>query len=387
MDLIRPGHRMGRYTLVVLVLLAASGCGTAPRPRGPTIVAQPQSAMYPMQPRGQASPRLLGSPAVEASCVPQAACAPQAPRELSKAVLPPYRIEPPDILLIDAVRAVPRGPYTLRTLDALHIQVRGSLPDAPIDGVYRIEPGGTIRLGYHYGSVPVSGLTVNDAERAIARHLRDYLREPIVSATLADISVKQQIAGQHLVAPDGTVTLGAYGNVPVVGMTVPEARQAIEQHLSRFLDEPEISLQVYAYNSKVYYVITQGAGLGDGVYRFPVTGNETVLDAISQINGLQQVSSKKIWIARPTDDPGVVQVLPVNWEQITAEGMAATNYQIFPGDRIFVAEDRLVALDTAIAKLTAPLERIMGFSLLGVGTTTRFSGPVLRGGGNQNSTF
>ncbi len=82
-----------------------------------------------------------------------------------------------------------------------------------------------------------------------------------------------------------------------------------------------------------------------------------------------------------------MQVLPVNWEQITAQGIAATNYQIFPGDRIFVAEDRLVALDTAVAKLTSPFERIMGFSLLGVGTTTRFSGPVLRGGGNPNSTF
>jgi hypothetical protein len=29
----------------------------------------------------------------------------------------------------------------------------------------------------------------------------------------------------------------------------------------------------------------------------------------------------------------------------------------------------------------------MGFSLLGVGTTTRFSGHVLRGGGNPQGTF
>ena len=365
-------------------LLAGGGCETAPCRQGATMVAQPQSAMIPAQPEGQmVMPRLLGTPAVE----DPGACAPHAPRELCKAVLPPYRIEPPDILLIDAVRAVPRGPYCLRTLDALLVQVRGTLPDAPINGVHRIEPGGAIRLGYHYGSVSVAGLTVNDAERAIEMHLRAHLRQPVVSATLADISVKQQIAGQHLVAPDGTVTLGAYGTVSVVGMTVPEARKAIEQHLAQYLDEPEISLEVYAYNSKVYYVITQGAGLGDGVYRFPVTGNETVLDAISQINGLQQVSSKRIWIARPTEDPCVMQVLPVNWEQITAQGIAATNYQVFPGDRIFVAEDRLVALDTAVAKLTAPFERIMGFSLLGVGTTTRFSGPVLRGGGNPNSTF
>ena len=63
-------------------------------------------------------------------------------------------------------------------------------------------------------------------------------------------------------------------------------------------------MDVVAYNSKVYYIITQGAGLGDSVRRLPVTGNETVLDAISQIGGLSQVSSKNIWIARPSaSDP------------------------------------------------------------------------------------
>ena len=153
-----------------------------------------------------------------------------------------------------------------------------------------------------------------------------------------------------------------------------------------FLEDPEISLNVFAYNSKVYYIVLQGAGLGDGVYRFPITGNETVLDAIAQIQGLEQVSSKKIWIARPTRSSGNVQVLPVDWFAVTERGAPQTNYQILPGDRVFIAEDKLVAFDTQIAKLTAPLERIMGFVLLGTGTTTRLSGPVLRGGGNPNNT-
>ena len=170
-------------------------------------------------------------------------------------------------------------------------------------------------------------------------------------------------------------------------MTIEQAKAAIEQHLSQFLDDPEISLDVFAYNSKVYYIVTQGAGQGDAVYRFPVTGNETVLDAISQINGLNFNCSKKIWIARPTDEPGQVQLLPVDWDAITSQACAATNYQILPGDRVFVAEDKMVALDTGLAKFTAPFERVMGFSMLGVGTVTRFSGPVLKGGGNNNTSF
>ncbi len=306
------------------------------------------------------------------------------PRELSKVVLPAYRIEPPDILVIDAIHVVPSHPYHLRTLDVLAIDVQGTLPDAPISGIFPIESGGLIQLGIEYGSVKVGGLTIDDARKALEQQLRNSLSEPLVSVTLTQMATQQQIAGEHLVGPDGTVTLGTYGSVSVVGLTIAEAKLTIEGHLSQFLDQPEVSVDVFAYNSKVYYVVTQGAGLGDGVFRFPVTGNETVLDAISQINGLEQVSSKRIWIARPSPNTNKVQVLPVSWEEITAQASTCTNYQVLPGDRVFIAEDKLIAFDTNLAKIIAPVERIMGFTLLGATTATRLTGPVLRGGGNPS---
>ena len=46
---------------------------------------------------------------------------------------------------------------------------------------------------------------------------------------------------------DGTIGLGVYGSVYVTGMTLEQARLAIEMHLSQSLLEPEISLDVYAY--------------------------------------------------------------------------------------------------------------------------------------------
>jgi polysaccharide export outer membrane protein len=307
------------------------------------------------------------------------------PRELSKVVLPDYIIEPPDILLIEGVHIVPKAPYHLRTLDVLSIQVSGALPESQIMGNFPVEPGGIVNLGVDYGAVRVAGMTIEQAEQAILEHLQKYLSEPRVSVALAQMAASQQILGEFLVQPDGTVTLGSYGNVSVVGRSVPDARQAIENHLSQFLDSPQVSVNVQSFNSKVYYIVLQGAGLGDGVYRFPMTGNETVLDAIANIQGLEQVSSEKIWIARPTSDPCRTQVLPVDWFAVTERAAPQTNYQILPGDRVFIAEDKLVAFDTQIAKFTAPLERIMGFVLLGTGTATRLSGPVLRGGGNPNN--
>jgi polysaccharide export outer membrane protein len=304
------------------------------------------------------------------------------PRELDKATLPPYVIEPPDILLIDALRVIPKPPFRIRPLDLLQIQVEGTLIDQPISGFFLVEPSGTVSLGPAYGKVKVSGLSLEEANEAVERHLSRILSDPQVAVTLAESAGQQQIAGEHLVGPDGTVNLGTYGSVYVTGMTLAEAKAAIEEHLSQYLEEPLISVDMFSYNSKVYYVVTEGAGFGDVIGRFPVTGNETVLDAIAQVNGLSRLSSKNIWIARPAPGGmGCDQILPVKWDEIVKGANTATNYQVLPGDRIFIAEDRMIALNSVIDKMLNPFERMFGFTLLGTQTVQninrgRFGFPI-----------
>jgi polysaccharide export outer membrane protein len=180
----------------------------------------------------------------------------------------------------------------------------------------------------------------------------------------------QQIRGEHLVRPDGTIGLGSYGSVHISGMTLSQAQQAVEQFLSQFLLEPKISLDVYSYNSKYYYVILDGAGYGQQIFRLPATGKETVLDALSQVYGLPAVASTKhIWLARPNGGDGCQeQVLPVDWKAITRCGSPVTNYQVMPGDRIFVQGDTLITTNNVLSKVFAPVERIFGVTLLGSAT-------------------
>ena len=297
------------------------------------------------------------------------------PTELSKMSLPDYRVEPPDILLIDALRMAPKDPYFIQTLDVLQIIADGALPDQPIAGFFQVEPDGRVQLGPSYGAVKVVELTISEAKDAVVNHLSNIIQTD-VSLSLGQMSGQQQITGEHLVGPDGMVNLGAFGQVYVSGMTIPEARDAVETHLSKTLDTPKISLDVFGYNSKVFYIIAEGAGMGDSIARLPITGNETVLDAISQAGGLSRLSSKKIWIARPS--PGGVgcdQILPVDWIAIPRGASTQSNYQLLPGDRVFIAGDRMVAFDSFVSKVTAPFERMLGFTLLGsqtVQVTQRF---------------
>lgn len=299
--------------------------------------------------------------------------------------MPDYIIEPPDILTIEAVSLVPKPPYKLQPFDVVSIITAGLPDDQMIAGEFAVQPNGTIQLGFTLGAVQASGLTPEQLQQTILDKLRVDYTAPNVWVTLSQTAAQQQIAGEHLVAPDGKVNLGTYGRVRVVGMTIEEAQRAVEAHLSQYLQDPKVALDVLGYNSKVFYVITQGAGLGDQVVILPSKGNETVLDAIGQIQGLQSNSSTRMWIARPgKNDCGGDQIMPVDWVAVTQRGDIQTNYQILPGDRLYVSEDKLVALDTALAKMLSPVERIFGVTLLGTQTVQRlvfFEQSAISGGG------
>jgi polysaccharide biosynthesis/export protein len=331
----------------------------------------------------------------------QMSAASDIPRELQKVSHPAYRVAPPDVLVVEALQNTRPASDPLRVNDTLAIRLGNPEPLSGaavggnpteqqirtqfeaqskfLGGEFRIQPDGTVNLGPVYGRVKVEGFTPAQAETIIREYLKIYTRDakgrpagianPRVSVTLVDVGGLQQIAGQHLVRPDGTVSLGIYGSVHVAGKTLDEAKIAVEAHLQNFLYKPRVSVDVLAYNSQAYYVVTDGGGFGEQVMRLPCTGNETVLDAISNIEGLSRVSSKRIWLARPTPAGNChAQVFDVNWREITQEGITTTNYQLLPGDRIYIAADPLISFDNFVAKLISPFERIFGFTLLGHGT-------------------
>jgi polysaccharide export outer membrane protein len=262
---------------------------------------------------------------------------------LNKVTLPEYVIEPPDVLRIEAVIRTP---------------ITDPDPQDPTKVVPRRDKAGRIQFTGDLQTLPL-----------------------------------QPVFGEYTVRPDGAVGLGIYGSVSVSGYTLSQAAVAIREHLSRLADaesggiRPEylvVLVDVVGYNSKKYYVITDGGGAGEQILAFPVTGSETVLDALSQIGGLSPVSSKRnVWVARRTPHPGQPeQILPVDYVGMTQHGVTFTNYQIMPGDRVYVKAQRLVTIDNTLARIIAPIEKVFGVTLLGTSTVNQISG---RGFGFNNN--
>ena len=144
-----------------------------------------------------------------------------------------------------------------------------------------------------------------------------------------------------VVQADGNVDLGYAGDVYIAGLTLGQVEQKISQHLGdysasrgRTVREPiYVSARlVNGSQSKSFYVLGTVSNQG----KFPITGNETVLDGIL-VAGLRSNSlPEKAYLVRPHPMGGADQIFKIDWCGIKERGDTTTNYQLFPGDRIVV---------------------------------------------------
>ncbi len=230
------------------------------------------------------------------------------PKELDMISLPEYVVEPPDILLVEVLEA---------------------LPGRPIQGERLVRPDGTISLGF-YGDVYVAGLTCKEIKEKIVIHLRKWVNDDVLGLVGQDLEKKDD-EGRPL------------------RFEIPPA------------ESDTVVVDVASYNSHVYYV------LGDTNFtgRFPITGNERVLDAIQYAGGIApDAATNNIRLVRPAP-PGAccTQILPVNIAAIMQAGDTTTNYQILPGDRIFVYRDPIVRTTIFLNRLAQPFNTVLNSML------------------------
>ncbi len=145
------------------------------------------------------------------------------------------------------------------------------------------------------------------------------------------------------VQADGVIDLGFIGDIYIAGLTLAQAEQKIAEHLQgiaaqKKIQEPiEVSVRlVNGSQSKFFYVM--GAVTTQG--RFPIIGNETVLDAILAAGLRTNSQPQKAYLVRAHPPNSHDQILRVDWEGIRDRGDTMTNYQIFPGDRLIVPGGR-----------------------------------------------
>ncbi len=329
----------------------------------------------------------------------------------------PYIIEPPDILLVEVIEA---------------------LPGRPITGDRLVRQDGTISLGF-YGEVAVRGLTLEQAKVKIIRRLQQYVTDDVLGLSRGVVVEQQaapnmpgparnplepQPAEPGVVKPPATPppAEGAPTDSPKskpaistrkerrpgrFGLATPPRRPAQrpravsqvpgpkEKDDERAKDEPKpevvqeimvderdviieavdpaesirVFVDVSSYFSKTYFV--QGDVGVPG--RLPFTGKDTILDAMNYAGGLTPTAEpNEIHLYRPASGGKPARDYKIDWGAIL-KGDSVANLQMFPNDRLVVGRNVVVQKTVEIDRAAAPMNSVFNH-LLQQSFTTRSMG-------------
>ena len=167
--------------------------------------------------------------------------------------------------------------------------------------------------------------------------LPDYRVEPgdELLVETADSGSKLELPGGQIVQPDGTISIGRHGRLNVVDKTVDEIKGDVESLIAGDSGKGDpITVRLLQPEGSLYYVLGEVSSPG----AYPLKGRETVLDGILKAGDLtDRANRKQIILARPSGPGECRTVLPICYRHIVQLADTSTNYQLMPGDRIFIA--------------------------------------------------
>ena len=242
------------------------------------------------------------------------------PKELLKQPLPTYMVEIGDTVLIEAVK-----------FDA---SIR-------LPGDQVIKPDGHISLG-EFGEYMAHGKTIEQIGLEVQQLIDDQIRRDLEVAyqierrqrendeVLAD---RRNAASVDLEEDDDDDLTDDDNELSLKSIEDEESRIALERRILESILSNEISVRLVTWDSKKIYVLGEVNSPGS----FDYNGTHTVLDALIEAGGLTSGANEhKILVARPTTCNSCRIVMTVCYDQIVQLGDTTSNYQLMPGDRVFV---------------------------------------------------
>lgn len=189
------------------------------------------------------------------------------------------------------------------------------------------------------------------AHRTLAGTSSDYVIDPpdVIGIHVRD---NEDLSQESLtVGPDGKVSMKWIGTVTVAGRTVEEISQELSNRYSKYIRDAVVTVVVEQYQSKFIYV--QGEVKVEG--RFPWTGHDTVVNALSQAGFLtRRASPNGIHVAR--GNPNDPEIYPVRLKDIILEDDSRTNWYLQPEDIVHVPPTFLSKVGYAFEEILFPFQ-------------------------------
>lgn len=105
---------------------------------------------------------------------------------------------------------------------------------------------------------------------------------------LVSVWREDSLQKEVIVLPDGSVTLPLAGRIEVAGLSTPEVEQLIAKKLKTYLPEPIVTVVIAGIGGNSAYVLGKVAHPG----RFIISGPLTVFQAISMAGGFDKFADE-----------------------------------------------------------------------------------------------
>ena len=141
----------------------------------------------------------------------------------------------------------------------------------------------------------------------------------------------EQLSRNVVVRPDGKISLPLIQDIQAQGQTVVELKEELTRRFGEYLEDPKVTIILSEVNS--YKVSVLGRVVTPGVY--PITGNTTLVEAISAAGGFTEWANKRK-ITVITHQEGKEKKITVNYKKISSGKDPGQNIILKRGDTIIV---------------------------------------------------
>lgn len=160
-----------------------------------------------------------------------------------------------------------------------------------------------------------------------------------------------EVSGKYIINKEGKIQYEFIGDVLLAGLTKEQASEMLSKSLSMYIVNPQVTVKISEYNSKLVYVVGEVGRPGRIIMRGDtITVREALLEA-----GLPLLTAKTTHASMFTPIAGNVKRKKVDIDALLYKGDLRQNFIMKPGDTLYVPATFWAKAMRVISPITQPI--------------------------------
>lgn len=174
----------------------------------------------------------------------------------------------------------------------------------------------------------------------------------IVVTQQQDLGNSSTNQSPFVVRPDGNVSFPLVGEIHAEGMTVSQFTNVLQQGLSRYIVDPDVSVNISKLGRVRVYVFGEVRKPG----AVELEKGHTVIDAIGAAQGFTRDTAKKKIFLIHQDQPK--SLIPINLNNMLKTGDMSQNVTLREGDILYLTKNHRIDFARDIAPIFSSIYMI-----------------------------